>query len=492
MINLSALRRRMKSHCMRLEQKLRSSQQILDSFMKYSSDGIVIVDLEGKVVKANLAFEQLHGWSTEELKTLTLPWIPEHRMNQMLEVFHTVTSGEPVKGIETTRMHKNGEMFITSVSVSPVKDQDGRVIAMVSVERDITSLKSVEEQLRIAQQEMKQLLREQQGMTFKFKKVKDKYIHTMADGELLYRMGNVPEEIIGKELSDFFSCNLMVQKKLSFYERAWNGEEHVIYEGTRNGITYLASLRPVKRYGKVVEVIASCVDITERKRTEELLRKSEKLSVVGQLAAGVAHEIRNPLTSLRGFTQLLKAKNEEHGTFFDIMLTELDRINFIVNEFMVVAKPQVIYFEDKDIGLILRSVMMLLDTQAIMHNVQMVYELEAGLPLIRCDENQLKQVFINVLKNAIEAMPNGGEIKLEAGKGDSGAIRIRFIDQGKGIPEEHIPKLGEPFYTTKETGTGLGLMVSYKIIEAHRGVMNITSELNHGTTVEILLPIGIN
>jgi PAS domain S-box-containing protein len=237
-----------------------------------------------------------------------------------------------------------------------------------------------------------------------------------------------------------------------------------------------------------VYVIAK--DITERKRSDELLIKSEKLSVVGQLAAGVAHEIRNPLTSLKGFVQLLKSKVNDYDNFFDIMLSELDRINFIVSEFLVIAKPQAVLFQVKEAAAILMSTVALVNTKAIMQNVEIVTRLSEPLPPVLCDENQIKQVFINVLNNSIEAMPDGGSIVIEVfGQGDE-SIVFRFTDEGVGIPEERIPRLGEPFYTTKEKGTGLGLMVSYKIIENHRGLMSISSQLGQGTTVDISLPVA--
>ncbi|GIM48038.1 hypothetical protein DNHGIG_35870 [Collibacillus ludicampi] len=237
-------------------------------------------------------------------------------------------------------------------------------------------------------------------------------------------------------------------------------------------------------------IIGTLIDITERKRTEELLRKSDKLAVVGQLAAGVAHEIRNPLTALRGFVQLLKSTVKEPKEYFEVMLSELDRINFIVSEFLFLAKPQVVNFERKDLVAILQSVIKLLETQAIMENIQIVTKF-TDLPSIHCDENQLKQVFVNLLKNAIEAMPNGGEIDIQVKMRDKDHVQVRFIDHGCGISKERIRKLGEPFYTTKEKGTGLGLMICYKIIEAHRGQIHIDSEIGKGTIVDVLLPVSV-
>jgi signal transduction histidine kinase len=211
------------------------------------------------------------------------------------------------------------------------------------------------------------------------------------------------------------------------------------------------------------------------------------LALLGQMAAGIAHEIRNPLTSIKGFVQLFKT--EQHRVeYYDIVLSELDRINDIVGEFLVLAKPTAAVFAEKDVKELIKDVVTLINTQSILNNVQIFVEFECDLPRISCEENQLKQVFLNLLKNAIEAMPSGGNIDVKVKVKEEGKISIQIIDQGIGIPKERIPTLGEPFYTTKEKGTGLGLMTCYKIIENHHGELTIDSELNKGTTIEIILP----
>jgi PAS domain S-box-containing protein len=229
-------------------------------------------------------------------------------------------------------------------------------------------------------------------------------------------------------------------------------------------------------------------DVTERKeQTEQLLQKSEKLALLGQMAAGIAHEIRNPLTSIKGFIQLFKTE-QHRKEYYDIVLSELDRINDIVGEFLVLAKPTAAVFAEKDVKELIKDVVTLINTQSILNNVQIFVEFESDLPRISCEENQLKQVLLNLLKNAIEAMPSGGSIDVKVKVKEEGKISIQIIDQGIGIPKERIPTLGEPFYTTKEKGTGLGLMTCYKIIETHNGELTIESEVNEGTTIEVILP----
>jgi two-component system, sporulation sensor kinase E len=231
-------------------------------------------------------------------------------------------------------------------------------------------------------------------------------------------------------------------------------------------------------------------DITERKEMELQIRKSDTLNIVGELAAGIAHEIRNPMTALKGFIQLLQGSiKEDYSMYFNVIMSELKRIESIITEFLVLAKPQAIQYQQNDVCKIMQDTIDLINVQAMMHNVQIVADFAPQLPLIYCEPNQLKQVFINILKNAIEVMPKGGDITVRIWQIDRNHIRISITDQGCGIPQDKIKKLGEPFYTTKERGTGLGLMVSYKIIEEHQGKIDVESEVGVGTTFYITLPI---
>jgi two-component system sporulation sensor kinase A len=322
---------------------------------------------------------------------------------------------------------------------------------------------------------------------------RDGYI-TLANQSLADLFGTTPQQMFGKKAASF---NLH-----------YDEEEDIDLLNTRKGklipeniikdkegqVHWLQIVKlPIPSFSdRKEQILYVCTDTTERKKTEEYIRKSEKLSVVGELAAGVAHEIRNPLTSIKGFIQLLESMDAKGKFYYEVMLSEIERINFIVNEFMVLAKPQVVRFELKDLNLMLQGVITLLRTQAIMQDVQIIDEFDQDIPPIYCDENQLKQVFINVIKNSIESMPTGGKLYIQSKMHNERHVMIRFVDQGCGIPRERIPKLGEPFYTTKEKGTGLGLMVSHKIIEAHKGTIHFESELEEGTTVDIILPFKID
>ncbi|MBT2757727.1 PAS domain S-box protein [Mesobacillus foraminis] len=300
------------------------------------------------------------------------------------------------------------------------------------------------------------------------------------------------EEVIGLSIFDFIPAEyeerLRERIRLAMKEqKPLHNMEHKVKRLDQTTFFLEVSSQRIVFFGEEA-VLSIGKDVSERKaQTERLLQKSEKLALLGQMAAGIAHEIRNPLTSIKGFVQLFKDQNQQKE-YYDIVLSELDRINAIVGEFLVLAKPSAAVYSAQDVKELIRDVVTLFNNQSLLNNVQIFVEFDRDLPMISCEQNQLKQVLLNLLKNAIEAMPMGGIVEIRAMAKDDGKISIQVTDQGMGIPEDRIPTLGEPFYTTKEKGTGLGLMTSYKIIESHNGELVISSKVNEGTTIEIILP----
>jgi len=229
-------------------------------------------------------------------------------------------------------------------------------------------------------------------------------------------------------------------------------------------------------------------DISNLKAAEELALRREKLSVVGELAAGIAHEIRNPLTTIKGFVQLQKEKNESTSQISNIILSELDRINQIVSELLVFSKPQSKILKEFELKELLDYVIKLTSHEATLYNVKIIIENDADHAVLYGDMNELIQVFVNVIKNSIDAMPNGGRTKIRT-KRIEDKVQIEVIDTGVGIPKERLEKIGEPFFTLKEKGMGLGLTMSNKIIQDHKGIFEIKSKVGFGTKVVITLPV---
>lgn len=224
------------------------------------------------------------------------------------------------------------------------------------------------------------------------------------------------------------------------------------------------------------------------KQLQGRLEETEKLTLAGTLAAGIAHEIRNPLTSLKGFIQLGRTKNPQYT---DLMLTEIDRINGIVSELLELAVPKPSALEKVRLYSLLQNVALLLHAQANLYNVELRIlpaECDQEDMIVHGEENKLKQVFINLIKNAIESMDKGGEINITLTSSDKWAA-VQITDQGVGIGTELLGRLGEPFFTTKAQGTGLGLMISHRIVAEHNGKLDFHNNGNGGTTVTVKLPI---
>lgn len=248
--------------------------------------------------------------------------------------------------------------------------------------------------------------------------------------------------------------------------------------------------KPVEgKGGRIEHIVIISRDISERKKAEEFLLQSEKLSVVGELAAGVAHEIRNPLTTIKGFLQLYKLENPTMK-YGDLLQDELERIEIITSELLSMAKPQAAMYTVVNVKDVIEQTLEFLTPQTLLTNIEFRRDYQGVHFPVTCVKNQLKQVFLNLLKNAIESMPNGGEIRIGLRMDENGECLITIQDQGCGIPEEHLHRLGQPFYSLKEKGTGLGLMISHKIIKQYHGRIAYYSKVNEGTRIEIRLPMN--
>jgi len=265
--------------------------------------------------------------------------------------------------------------------------------------------------------------------------------------------------------------------------QVWKGE---ILKQAKDGSHYWVdtTIFPLlDQIGRPYQYISIQYDITEKKCAEEMLQKTEKLSMVGELAAGIAHEIRNPLTTIKGFVQLM-GESKQDNFFTETILGEIERINFIVSEFMVFAKPHDVVFSECNLTILLQNLISFLEPEALLKNVTISQHLPKEHVTISGERHQLKQVFLNLIKNAIEALPNGGNVTVTMVTTKEEVI-ISIIDNGIGLSSEQLQRIGEPFFTTKASGNGLGLMVSYKIIQNHAGRITVKSERNKGTTFSV-------
>ncbi|WP_377889721.1 PAS domain S-box protein [Alkalihalobacillus sp. R86527] len=478
---------------------LRESQEKYRLIAEHTSELISLVNVEkDSVIYASPSHETILGHSPHYYlgRSIELDIYPGDKRS-VGDLLKSDPLDPSPAVVEFRRKHANGTWLCLEDRATLIPTGPGNERTLVVVTRDITEKKE-------AERELKQTLKQLEDMKYaldesalvsiadkrgKITAVNDKFCQTS---------GYTEKELIGEEHmildsgyhpQSFFN---EMRSKISNGE-VWKGE---INNKKKNGDVFWVDTTIVPFLddeGEPYQYVYIRKDITNRKQTEEFLSTSDKLSVIGELAAGVAHEIRNPLTSLKGFTQILKSRlsNESDQEFIKIMMSELDRINMIVNEFMVLARPQAVTYEKANILDVIENVLTLIETQAILNNVQIFTRLIKTVPAITCSENQIKQVLINVLKNAIEAMPDGGEIVVSVYM-DSTDILIEVKDNGTGIPDHQLAHLGEPFYTTKKKGNGLGLMISRRIIQNHQGEITFESEEGLGTIVSIKLPLDLH
>ncbi|QDR82529.1 two-component system sensor histidine kinase AtoS [Sporomusa termitida] len=242
---------------------------------------------------------------------------------------------------------------------------------------------------------------------------------------------------------------------------------------------------------KIIGAVVVFKDLTEQHRLQAQMLRAERLASLGELMAGVAHEIRNPLTAIKGFVQYLQsADNEaERQEYMPVIIKEVDRINRVIETLLYFARPCKTNYQPMDINSLLEETLVLVKNTGTQHKVGFRLHLDRTLPLIEGDAEQLKQVFLNLLINAVQATLEQGTIEIVTWQEHSDFVHIRITDTGTGITSADLDKIFDPFFTTKATGTGLGLAVVQRIINTHYGRINIQSEPGSGTVVTLQLPV---
>jgi two-component system, sporulation sensor kinase E len=293
--------------------------------------------------------------------------------------------------------------------------------------------------------------------------------------------------IADREIAAFLSANLRGQEKVSDREFTLDGSPPRILS---------VSLLPLVKGGSVQGNLVHIEEVTEKRSKEARLRRAESLASLTTLAAGVAHEIKNPLGSMGIHLQLIQKKiggkdcieSKDISQHLDVISEEVDRLNRIVVDFLFAVKPMDTRLEDGDVNRVIEELLDFVRPELDQAGVRIESNLSASLPLLRIDVRYVKQALLNLIKNAVAAMPNGGTLRMETRRmGEE--VLVRTSDTGTGIPEEIMDKIFEPYFTTKPFGTGLGLTIVFKIVKEHFGDISVSSRPGEGTTVTLVLPV---
>ncbi len=310
---------------------------------------------------------------------------------------------------------------------------------------------------------------------------------------LCFNVNDPSDQIIWDVVEDT-EIAMFIKKVLKNADRVMEEEFTLNYSGIIR--TICLDIMPLVKDGRVQGNVIIVSDITERKRKEARLRRAESLASLTTLAAGVAHEIKNPLGSIGIHIQLIqKALKRDHsiseetaGSYLEIINEEIERLNEIIVDFLFAVRPMNTNLSLSHINSVVSDLMEFIKHELERSRITIRMDLDPNIPKIYMDEKYIKQALLNIIKNAEAAMPDGGELTVKTFEKD-GMVHLHIEDTGTGISEENMAKIFEPYFTTKDFGSGLGLTVVYKIIKEHDGEIYLDSKEGEGTVFMLTFPI---
>ena len=451
--------------------------------------GICQLDPSGACVRGNSAFEKLTGYPLQELLGMDLRKLAhEDDMDKLVRQWNEFKVKQERSTMKFRLRQKDGVIIVVHVTLIPARSSDFRGTYVVFENR------TYEWELENTLKKTQELLNRSQSITELGTWEFDPSRQGSFWSDEMFRM-------FGIENTGFIKYEKMVERihpedREQFVEvkrkllagEPWDTEFRVVHPDGEVRTLQTRRTRFIDQNGQL-RMIGTTQDITEQKRLQDLTLQSEKLRVVGELAAGLAHEIRNPLTVVQGFLQVLHTNTENKDRYHNLIRESLQQIEFITEQLLAVCRPLAMQFQRRNLVTVVQKAASFISSEASARNVTMHVDANPS-HYILCNEKQLQQAFLNLFKNAIEAMPQGGEISVNFNS-DERNVTIQFADDGEGIPTAILPRVFDPFYTTKATGTGLGLLITERIIENHGGSIEIDSNVGCGTTVRCTLPLDV-
>ncbi|HAH31445.1 MAG TPA: hypothetical protein DCL44_03920 [Elusimicrobia bacterium] len=484
--------------------QLREAENRFYDIALISSDWIWEVNADGLYTYCSLGVTRILGYTPEELvkkKHFYDLFHPEERERMKTMQLGIFAKKEAFNLAVSRNRHKNGEPVILETKGVPILDNDGKLLGYRGSATDITGRKRAEDALCEAEEKYR----------MQFEGALDAIFVADPETGLLIDLNLAATKLVGREKSELIGRHQQILhpfpipgEKLSddTFNRHVNGEQGLILES--KVITKTGEIKDVAIMGTMLKIKGRQVlqgifrDVTVQKKLEAGLQRSEKLSAIGQLAAGVAHEINNPLGIILGFAQsVVKRIKESDSLFLPLKSIEREavRCKDLVQSLLVFSRSsQNEKLEELDLNAAMEGSLTLILSQTKTRNVELVRELCSGLPRINANRSHIQQVLINLANNAIDAMPEGGTLIISTSLSarQPGHVEIRVRDTGTGIPKEIQKKIFDPFFTTKEVGkgTGLGLSLVYEIVSKHGGTVELESEEGKGTEFTVFLPVS--
>jgi len=472
--------------CTETSRNLQEREEYFRRLFEYSNDAVFIYDFDGRIIDVNKKACDMLGHSREDL--LKIPFLnlqTEAELAQSKAAFKTSAKTGSLR-FESSFQKNDGSTINVEISSSIVNLKKGIMQSIVS---NITERKEMEKSLRESEEKFRTFMETANDSMF----ITDAIGHfTYVNDAMASALGYPKVEMLGMPFSEVLDRDNLEMAKLKRQEFMESGEDiHELVWETRHRRKIQGEMKAVAIYdndGGFRGMRGIFRDTTERKKVEE----SQRLAELGKLAADMAHEVNNQLMviSTRANISLLrKPKDEELQKDLKIIVNQCTQVKDIVKRLLMFSKPSKGDFTEINVNDSVDLVVNLVEKQFLDHQVRIIKELADPLPSVRADEKQIQEVFLNLMRNAFEAMNDGGSITVSTGI-ESGTVRIDFTDTGSGISENDMLHIFDPFFTTKEHGTGLGLSVCYGIINAHDGDLRYKSKQGHGTTASVVLPVN--
>jgi two-component system, cell cycle sensor histidine kinase and response regulator CckA len=470
----------------------------LAAIVTSSRDAIVGKTLDGVVTTWNPGAERIFGYTAAEMIGQPIfRLIPEDRHDAERALLERLRGGESMEFGEAERIRKDGERIWISLSVSPVRDAEGRLIGAASIKRDITERRRAEAELRRHRDQLRLAHRAARIGAWQWD-VATRQL-TWDDGlRELYglRPGETVTDLAGFLARVYPEDRERVEASLEHAREGVGGlayEYRIVMPGGE--VRWLADLGQVgvDAEGRPIYVTGISLDITERRAAEERLREAHRLQAAGQLAGGIAHEANNQMSVVLGAVHfLLRRKDLPEGAADDVALVRraAERTATITQQLLAFSRRQLLRLENVDLNELVRAAEPLL-RRSLAENQALVIRTGELPGLVWADHNQLEQVLLNLILNARDAMPQGGQVSIETGA-DGQAALLMVQDTGVGMDQQTLRRAFEPFFTTKEIGqgTGLGLSVVHGIVAQIGGKIEATSEPGLGSVFTLRLPIA--
>lgn len=489
-----------------------NTKEFLDNILASMHGGLFTIDKDARITSFNRAAERITGFKKEEVlnkKCYTV--LRSNLCRSKCFLKKTLETGESMFNDDAIILNKEGKEIPVNVTTSALRTNNNVIIGVLEIFRDLTERKQLWDKLREERDKARQYLSVAQVMIVALNREGRVTLINKMGCEVL---GYKEEEIIGKNWFDFCIPAKTRHKVREVFLKLMAGETKIaeyyenpisIRSGDERIIAWHSTIVRDKK-GNITGTLSSGEDITERKQTEEELIRSERLASVGQLAAGVAHEVNNPLAGILVYIKLLlkryeqnQLQNEQTKQQLEKIARETERCSSIIKNLLDFSRQTKVTFRPVDINQVIEATFSIVGHQISLENIKLRKELGRHLPPILGDFDQIQQALMNIVLNATQAMPNGGDLTVttstasgvKIGRSIKNAVRIDISDTGVGITKENLNRLFTPFFTTKEKGkgVGLGLSVVHGIIERHHGKIEIESNPGAGTTFSIYLGI---